>query len=332
MNVWTKAEDDELYSMNDKGLSLKTMAKRLERTENAVRLRAKHIGLKLNIKGRRWTKEEVAEFIKNWCDETVNNDSLIRKHNRTWHALQEKAVSLQLGPRKHNSLYLTIQNICDEMHVSSDRVYRWIAYGLPTHKGGSKRRKYLIDAKELLDFLEQHQSWFLATSVSRCLFCDEPQWLKDKRVHDKEHDRSKHQIEWTNDEDAKLQQMYHRGATMLEMAKEFHRSETAVRTHLYVIGCEVKRKDTYTDDELGILRKYSDTHTIEELAEMLPKRTKKGIEYKCKMLKIPYHFSKSHCRSEKDAEAETDKTVDELPGAAVANHNAYQIAYVYADA
>lgn len=298
MNVWSEEEDKLLRDMNNKGLALKTMAKRLGRTENAVRLRAKHVGLKLNIKGRRWTKAEEIEFARDWCDETINNDALTRKCNRTWHALQEKAVALKLGPRRHNSLYLTIQDICTEMQVSSDRVYRWIQYGLPTHKGGSKRRKYLIDVDELLAFLETHQSWFIATTVSKCLFCEEPEWFKEKRIHDREHDRSNHQLEWTNDEDAKLQNMYHKGFSMADMAREFHRSESAVRTHLYVIGCEVKRKDTYTDKELDILRRYSDTHTIDELADMLPNRTKKGIEYKCKMMKIPYHFSKAHCRPE----------------------------------
>lgn len=326
MKLWSKAEDAELYAMNSKGLSLKTMAKRLDRTENAVRLRAKHIGLKLNIKGRHWTPEEEAEFAANWCNEMLNNDALIRKHNRTWHALQEKAVSMKLGPRQHNSLYLTIQDICREMHVSSDRVYRWISYGLPTHKGGSKRRKYLIDAEELLSFLEQHQSWFLATSISRCLFCEEPQWLKDKRVYDKLFDRSNHQLEWTRDEDFKLQQMYHRGATMEDLAKEFRRSVSAIRTHLYVIGCEIKRKDTYTDRELAILRKYSDTHTIAELAAMLPNRTEKGIEYKCKMLKIPYHFSKSHCKSENFK----DESETEMASAQTPRQEIKQVAYAFA--
>lgn len=312
MNVWSKEQDELLVQMNTKGLSLKTMAKRLERTENAVRLRAKHIGLKLNIKGRRWTPEEEKMFAENWRDETINNESLVRKHNRTWHALQEKAVSMKLGPRQHNSLFLTIQDVCAEMQVSSDRVYRWIQYGLPTHKGESKRRKYLIDANELLDFLEQHQSWFLATNVSECLFCEEPQWLKDKRAYDKKHDRSKHQIEWTNDEDAELQRMYYKNVSIPDLAQYFHRSESAVRTHLYVIGCEVKRKDTYNQHELDILRKYSDTHTIEELTGMLPGRSAKGIEYKCKMMKIPYHFSKSHCKkSEKFAESENSDQQDD---------------------
>ena len=62
LKSWKPEDDAMLLSMNQKGLSLKTMAKRLDRTENAVRLRAKHKGIKLNIKGRRWTEEEERRF------------------------------------------------------------------------------------------------------------------------------------------------------------------------------------------------------------------------------------------------------------------------------
>lgn len=296
LKTWTKEDDELLKSMNARGLSLKTMAKRLERTENAVRLRAKHTGIRLNIKGRRWTEEELKQFEDDWLDETINNDALVRKHNRTWHALQEKAVAMKLGPRVFDSRYLTVQDVCEEMGVSNDRVYRWVACGLPTHKSGSRRRKYLIDSDELLKFLEQHQSWFQASTISKYIFGEEPEWLVEKRKKDRLHNRSRYQQEWTNEEDRKLQTLYKRGASLLELADEFHRSESAVRTHLYVIGCEIKRKDVYTEREIETLRKLSDYYTLTELAAMLPGRTAKGIEYKCKMLKIPYHFAKENCK------------------------------------
>lgn len=301
MNNWTPEQDKLLEDMNSKGLSLKTMAARLNRTENAVRLRVKHLGFSLNVRGRRWTKEEEANFRLNWLDETMNNDALVRRHNRTWHALQEKAVSMKLGPRPYNSCYLSIRDICSEMQVSSDRVYRWIKFGLKTHKGGSKRRKYLVSADDLLAFLKEHSTWFLASKVDTCLFCSdrgEPKWLLDKRSFDRKHDRSRHQLIWSNQEDAKLYQMFNSGATIEELAMVFQRSYSAIRTHLYVIGCEIKRTDVYTDEELDILKKYSDTKTLYELASMLKGRSVKGIEYKCKMLKLPYHFSKTQCKSE----------------------------------
>lgn len=297
LKSWKPEDDAMLLSMNQKGLSLKTMAKRLNRTENAVRLRAKHKGIKLNIKGRRWTEEEEQKFAEDWQNETINNDTLVRKHNRTWHALQEKAVMMKLGPRVFDSRYLTIQDVCEEMKVSNDRVYRWISHGLPTHKSGSRRRKYLIDSDELLQFLEKHQSWFQASTISKYIFGEEPDWLVEKRKKDRLHNRNRRQREWTNDEDRRLQMLHKRGASLSELADEFHRSESAVRTHLYVIGCEIKRKDVYTDHEIKILTEYSDYYTLKELEDMLPGRTAKGIEYKCKMLKLPYHFAKENCKS-----------------------------------
>lgn len=293
---WTPEEDAVLLQMNKAKNTLKTMARKFNRTETAIRLRIIHLGDRPNVKGRKWTPEEEAVFKREWLDENIANSVLVRHHNRTWKALQEKAVAMKLGSRPHNFLYFTVQDIASEMKVSVDRVYRWIKYGLKARKGGDKRRKYLIDVEDLLAFLKTHQDLYQASCIDRCLFCDEPDWLIEKRERDKAYDLSKNQVEWTNEEDKQLQSLYYAGWTLENLAAKFHRTEHAVRMHLYVIGCEISRPDTYSEEEVRILKQYCETHTIAELAKMLTGRTEKGIEYKCKALHIPYHFSKSRCK------------------------------------
>jgi excisionase family DNA binding protein len=292
---WTAKDDDILIDMANRGRPLKKIALELGRTENATRLRSKKLGVRIMTKGRRWTDEETNDFIAEWQDEEVSNDTLVRRHKRTWHALQQRAVVLKLGPRNHDSYYLTVRDICDEMKVSSDRVYSWIRLGLKTHKSGQKRRHYLIDTDELLEFLEQHQDLFDASQVSNLLFIDEPDWLKAKRKSDGSWNKDKHNLEWTDSEDRSLVMMNQYNKSVAYMAEHFHRTECAIISRLNVLGCERKKKNSYTDNEIKILCEYSDSKTLAELAEMLPGRTVKGLEYKCKCLGIPYHLSKKKC-------------------------------------
>lgn len=296
---WSKEDEDRLIEMNAKRVSVSRMAKRLGRTETAIVLRLTKLGVQLNVKGRRWTKEEEQNFVQGWKNEALSNEALARRFNRSWHALQEKACAMDLGPRPHDFLYLTVQDICTEMQVSADRVYNWFNMGLKSHPGGSKRRKYLVDVDDLLAFLKAHPRLFNAARVSRCLFCDEPDWFIKKRIADRELSNTRDQHEWTNEEDKQLYNLYKSGWSFADIAVKLHRTETAVRTHLYVIGCEIKHADTYTDDEIATLKKYSDMYTLSEMREkFFPERTESGLEYKCKALNIPYHFNKSRCRKE----------------------------------
>ena len=298
MSVWTERDEKDLIELSGRKTSLSVIAKKLGRTKNAVQSKARRLGLTLNIKGRRWTAQEESDFVKHWCDGALTNDALIRKHNRTWNALQTKANLLKLGPRPFDACYLSVQDICFEMNVSKERVYRWIKHGLSTKSSNDNRRKYLIDCEDLLLFLEKHQSWFDASVVSNYLFINKPKWLIDKQRCDKRKDCCRHQCEWTNEEDKRLQIMYQRGHSIKDMSKVFHRKESAIKTHLSVIGCKIQRPLAYTDDELKLLYAYSDIYTLSELCDMLPGRSIKGIEYKCKMLKISYHYSKQQCKCE----------------------------------
>mgnify|MGYP004672825061 CR=1 FL=1 len=292
---WTLEDDTILTEMAQKGVKLSKISKTLDRTENAIRLRCKKLGIKPMVRGRHWTKDEETQFIDEWSDEDVTNDYMVRKHKRTWHALQEKASELGLGGRPDNSQYVSVKEICEEMNVSSDRVYSWIKLGLKTRKANNYRSRYAIDIEDLLAFLKDHQNLFNAANVSIYLFSYEPKWFTEKRKVDVYRDLSNHQMEWTNAADKMLLLMFERGISISEMAAHFKRSESAIITHLNVLGCSRKSPRAYTDAELSILYEYSDKKTLQELSEMLPGRSAKGLEYKCKALALPYHLSAARC-------------------------------------
>lgn len=293
--LWTLEEDNILIEFAKKGVKLSKIADKLDRTENAVRLRCKRLGIQIMAKGRHWTKEEEEQFKEEWCSEDVSHDTLVRRHNRTWHALQEKAFSMGLGSRPQNTSYVTVMDICQEMNVSSDRVYAWIKLGLNVHKSNDKRTKYLIDTDELLVFLEHNQHLFDASEVSQFLFIQEPEWLKNKRRKDGSIDISNKGTEWSFQDDKILVSLYEKGYSVEKLAQIFKRSEIAIITHLNILGVKRKRANEYSEEELKVLYEYSNEKTLKELATMLPGRTVKGLEYKCKSLGIPYHLSSRRC-------------------------------------
>lgn len=296
--LWTAEDDAILTKLAAKGTKVSKIAKTLDRTENAIRLRCKKLDVRLMNRGRKWTQDEEALFIQEWYDEDISNNTLVKHHKRSWHALQEKACVLNLGGRPRNTSYLTVSDICKEMKVSSDRVYNWVKLGLKVHKAKDNRSRYLIDTDDLLIFLEHHQRLFDASIVSTFLFASEPAWFREKRHADSLIDMSKNNIEWSNADDKQLVYLYNSGRSISQLSQVFKRSEKAIISRLNVLCIERKNPHAYSDDEIQVLMSYSDQKTVTELAEMLPGRTESGILYKCKALGLPYHLKTAYCKCE----------------------------------
>ena len=296
--VWTQKDDARLMELVNKGWSTKRISKDLDRSEDAIRSRCNKLGCYLKGRGKKWRPQEIEEFKKDWVDEEMCSSALVRKYYRTMHGLTVMAVKLGLGERPQDSRYVSVQVVCEEMQVSSDRVYRWVKMGLKTHRSNNKRTKYLIDVNKLLTFLEEHNIPFNASKVSDLLFIDEPDWLKQKRKDDFGKNESKSQMEWTNDEDARLIRLYKYGKSVKELAKEFKRTEGAIITHLNILGVERKKESSFTDKELDLLRRYSEYKTLQEIVEIMGRHTVKSLEYKCKELGVPYHLSKKMVKKE----------------------------------
>lgn len=288
---WTEADNQCLMKYVSSNKSLKYMSKQLNRSEDAIRLHMRRLGLQSTQKGRRWTSEDERLFARDWVDEEISNALLMRRYNRTWKALQMKAMKLHLGPRSYDTSYISVQEISSELCVTDDKVYHWIDIGLKTHKGINKKQKYLVDVDDLLSFLEHHQDAFDASKINMSMFYTKPSWLIAKRTADFQRYNNNAGLEWTNSQDKELVYFYTKHHWSLEkLAKHFGRTATAIRTRLYTLCIDIERKDVYSEEEINYLKANSDIKTISELASTLG-RTQAGVMYKCKMLGIPYHTS-----------------------------------------
>lgn len=298
---WKKEEIEKLEEMIKQNHTKTEIARAMGRTVTAIQIKANKMGLQIlntsdNVgnRGRAWKQKDV-ELLKNlWYDATVSKAVMEKRLHRTWVSIRKKALELKLGPREYDTEYLSIPTICEEMQVSHDRVSHWIKLGLKKKKNRSGKVKYLIDVDDLLEFLEQHQSMFNASVVSEYLFYDEPEWFVNKRKKDAEGYAIKNGLKYTNEEDRKIIRLFELGKSDLEIAKELDRTEIGIKYHRITLGlCH----NQYSFKEIEILQRYSDTKTVDELCEMLPMRTRKGIMYKCEKMGLPYHISKERCKN-----------------------------------
>lgn len=290
--VWKKEDIEELKKLVAEGKNKKFLAEHFGRTETAIEVKVNRLGMQLLRDGRIWLDSDLKSFSEDWCDGSVSKQKLIKKYKRSYFSLRKKALELKLGARPHNDEYLSIREICEEMNVSHDRVSNWLKLGLKYKKNRSGRTKYLISQEDLLDFLKEHQDMFNASEISEYLFINEPDWLVKKRRSDLEYYTDNLRFEYTNEEDKIIVSMFKRGKSNAEIAKVMKRTESAISDHLHVLGYF---RGKYNDYEIEILKENSRYLTLDELVLLLPLRTKKGLEYKCKELNIPYHMVKDKC-------------------------------------
>jgi len=301
--MWTEHEKNELKRLAASGKTMPEICSELGRGENAIRSKMKRMHITPHYKRRKWTEAEEQDFIEAWYDDTISNNKLVKIFNRSWPALQQKAVKLSLGGREYNHAYLSVQDICEGLGVSDDVVYRWIKKGLPKHRGGSKRRKYVIGLKDLFKYLEVHQDYFNGANVKLDYFYYMPDWLKAKIKADSNRKSSRSDYEWSNSEDRYLISMYKTGLSVDKIAVNLHRTESAVKTHMQILGLN-RRTNLYSVKELSLLKENSDKYTLSELAKMMPGRTEAGLMAKCKSLGLPYHLSRKNCKSGKRVKKE----------------------------
>lgn len=286
-NLYSREDIEMLRQMCAEKRTIAYMAEKLNRSEGSIRQKCKKLHLELDLERLYWSDEEIQQFKNDWEDSSIS-DAMLRKRykNRSITAIKSQARRLNLGPREYDSSYLLVSDIVEEMKVSKDRVRGWIKKGLKYHKSRIKPYKYLIDEKELLAFLEQHPDVYDASIVSKYLFSNEPKWFKEKRITDKRDYNNTMGTKYTDEDFKIITKMFKQGCSNEEIAKAINRTPVSIEKMLWSMGLSRKSYNPY---EIEIIKKHIDTHTIQEIADMLPLRTKKGIIAKCEQLGLKYH-------------------------------------------
>jgi len=282
-NEWTKEEIETLKLLSDK-YHYSEIAKIMNKSENAVYLKARRLGITLIQDRRKWTKDEEIQLSDLWGTKSIEYIAKIMK--RTVFSLKVKAVRMGLGPMIRNNYDLiTVSDICDLLNVTRDRIINtWVNLGLNLKKKRltNNTTYYVITWTDLMEFLENNQNEWDSRCVEKNILGMEPDWLKEKRIRDFKENPLWYR-KWTEEEIKKAENLFKSGKNYLEIAKSINRSEWAVANLLRNMGYSYMLPQFWKGKELKYLREIYENMTYSEIAEALG-RTEKATSAKASEL------------------------------------------------
>lgn len=182
-NEWTNEDIETLKLLSDK-YHYSEIAKIMNKSENAIYLKARRLGITLIQDRRKWTEDEETLLSDLWGTKSI--EAIAKTMKRTVFSLKVKAVRMGLGPMIRNNYDLiTVSDMCDLLSVTRDRITTtWINLGLNLKKKKltNNMSYYVITWNDLMEFLENNQNEWDSRCVEKNMFGIEPEWLKEKRL------------------------------------------------------------------------------------------------------------------------------------------------------
>ena len=294
-NAWTEEEIKVLKELSDK-YHYTEIAKIMGKTENAIYLKARRLGITLIQDRRKWTVEEETLLSDLWGVKSI--EYIAKKMKRTIFSIKVKAVRMGLGPMIRNNYdVITVSDMVDLLNVTRDRITdRWVKLELKLKKIKltNKMSYYTINWKDLMDFLEANQNEWDSRNVEKNMLGLEPEWLQEKRKRDTLENPLWYR-KWTEDEIKKAESLFKNGKTYQEISSIIDRSEWAVANLLRNLGYSYMLPQYWKGKEIKYLRENYQDMTHQEIAEELG-RTTKAISAKAEEL----GFQKKLIRTKKE--------------------------------
>lgn len=230
---WSKEDLMLLRDLATKCTSTSDISKRLNRSQNAIRLTAKRYGIELYHPGRIWKNEDKDFLRRHWG--VVPLWYLSNKLHRSGSAVIEMAHKMRLEPIYHKSEDIGLMDFVRATSIKRERILKTLApkYGFPLikRKNGERQTYYYVDFEKILGWMEQHQDLYDASEIDDDFFV-EPRWLTEKRRRDKEDNSYLHwsarRRPWQESEISALKQMAKAGKTSREISEKLGRSQICV--------------------------------------------------------------------------------------------------------
>lgn len=281
--AWSKDEIETLKKLSEK-YHISEIAKKMDKTENAIYLKAKRLGITLIQDRRKWTKEEEIILEELWGYQSI--ESIAKKLKRTPLSLKEKALKMNLGAMiKNNSEFLTVSDINELLNVSRDRITTtWVKLGLNLKKKRltKNRTYYVISLEDLIYFLEKNQNEWDSRNLEKNILGIEPEWLIKKRMKDLDENPLWYR-KWTLEEIKKAENMFKLGKNYSEISLALGRSEQSVSNLLRNMGYSYRIQRYWKGKEIKFLRENYMNMTYDEIAQILG-RTESAVSYKAEEL------------------------------------------------
>lgn len=289
-NQWTEEEINTLKELSDK-FHYQDIAKIMGKSENAIYLKARKLGIILIQDRRKWTKQEEEQLKDLWGSKSI--EYIARKLKRTVFSLKVKAVRMSLGPMIRNATdILTIYDVVDLINVSRDRITTtWVKLGLKLNKKKLTKNTsyYFVEWDDLIEFLEKNQNEWDSRNLEPYMLGDEFDWLVEKRKRDRDANPLWYRY-WTTKDLKYAEHLFMVNKSDKEIADILQRTEKAIK--------ELRRKFGYkssvfwTENEIEYLQENFKTSTYEEISKKLG-RTTKAVGYKAESLGFQKVIKKS---------------------------------------
>ena len=178
-------------------------------------------------RGKKWSESEINYLDKYWGRKELAYLSIRLK--RTKKAVVLKSKRMKLGASTKADEYLTARQVAKILNVDSHVVLRWVEkYNLKAERKILlyKRRFFLIQHCDLLEWLENNQDKFDSRKIDSLNFGYEPEWLQGKRERDKKLPKNRFK-KWTNFEIQRIINLA-QDMTYKEVAKKMDRSHDSI--------------------------------------------------------------------------------------------------------
>lgn len=188
--TWTDEEYKQLeHLVKVEKKSPKEIAEILGRTEDSIIIKIARRGLKIQTSNKRfWTSEEETLVSDLWGTEPI--EKIAKKLNRTVSSVRNKASQLGLGSQiKNNYDGLKISTIAELLNTGIETIsINWVALGLKIkNRSITESTSYFyVEINDLLEFLEKNQNIWDSRVLEKNILGKEPDWLKQKRITDKD--------------------------------------------------------------------------------------------------------------------------------------------------
>lgn len=206
----------------------------LEKKYNVPRYTIINTANKLGLnkkKSKKWTDEELEFIYEKWHK---GPKYVSKKLNRTETGVKLKAKRLGLGGCVTGSHKFTATFVAKIIDIDHHVITKWMKQGLLKYsKAPVNRITYLIDLKDLINFLKNNQElWDSRKLQKELLWIETPEWLKEKMKRDQFLAKKSFQ-KWTKEEDTLAIALFKTGDyTYREIGEKLGRSHYAVKRRL----------------------------------------------------------------------------------------------------
>lgn len=220
-----------------------------------------------------WSEKEEEELREFWGVKSIN--VLAKRFNVNARQVINKASVLKLGTWIENSEYLTFMEVITALgQKSSGYAYKRLKkLNIPLVKVVRCQSKEMVDMKKFWEWAEENKKQLNFAKFEKGALGKEPDWVDEKRKLDYKNP-TKHSKKWSKESEQLLIKNATSGKyTLPEIAKDFARTESAIRRKLSRLGVKsnFKRLEQVKWDDLEKIKlvELEKEHDIYTIAKML---------------------------------------------------------------